>query len=71
MRYSTDTRPLENENVKTVINAVKKRLGKKGRLVIRPSGTEPLIRIMTEAEDKNQMLEAGQEVAEAVRNVSA
>ena len=71
VRYSTDTRPLENENVKTVINAVKKRLGKKGRLVIRPSGTEPLIRIMTEAEDKNQMLEAGQEVAEAVRNVSA
>ncbi|MBL4784127.1 MAG: phosphoglucosamine mutase [Cohaesibacteraceae bacterium] len=42
--------PLENEEVKTAIKAGRERLGSSGRLVIRPSGTEPLIRVMAEGD---------------------
>lgn len=69
IRY-TDIDPLEADDVKAVIAKVKKRLGKSGRIVIRKSGTEPLIRIMAEAEDKTKMLAAAEDVAEAVRKAS-
>lgn len=59
--------PLETAAVKTCIADVTKRLGKSGRLVIRKSGTEPLVRVMAEAEDEAVMLEAVEEVADAVR----
>lgn len=65
-RYG-DTDPLEDASVKAVITKVKKRLGKNGRLVIRKSGTEPLIRIMAEATDDAKMRAAVEDVAEAVR----
>ncbi len=44
-------KPLENPVVKAAIESAEARLGKSGRLVIRPSGTEPLIRVMAEADD--------------------
>ena len=44
--------PLENKQVKTAIEDASSRLGSKGRLVIRPSGTEPLIRVMAEGDDR-------------------
>jgi len=70
VRYAKGSQPLENAEVKAAIAKVKKRLGKSGRLVIRKSGTEPLIRIMTEATDKTKMLEAGEEIAELVRHAN-
>lgn len=66
VRYNSSA-PLENDNVKAAINAVETRLGSTGRLVIRKSGTEPLIRVMAEAEDADMMEEAVNEVADAVR----
>ena len=66
VRYK-DTDPLEDEAVKSVIEKTKKKLGKSGRLVIRKSGTEPLIRVMAEAEKKADMQDAAEAVAEAVR----
>lgn len=69
VRY-TDIDPLEDPKVKAVITAQKKRLGKTGRLVIRKSGTEPLIRVMTEATNKDKMLSAAEAVADAVRKAS-
>jgi len=45
--------PLEDETVKTAIADARARLGDKGRLIIRPSGTEPLIRVMAEADDRS------------------
>ncbi|ECE6962042.1 phosphoglucosamine mutase, partial [Salmonella enterica subsp. enterica] len=44
-------KPLEDKKVKTAIDDARDRLGKSGRLVIRPSGTEPLIRVMAEGDD--------------------
>ena len=44
-------KPLEEAPVKAAIEEARNRLGKSGRLVIRPSGTEPLIRVMAEGDD--------------------
>jgi phosphoglucosamine mutase len=43
--------PLENEEVIAAIQAGEQKLGNSGRLVIRKSGTEPLIRVMGEGDD--------------------
>ena len=50
-------KPLESAPVKAAIEDARSRLGNAGRLVIRPSGTEPLIRVMAEADDP-QLVEA-------------
>ncbi len=44
--------PLENSAVKKTIAANEKKLGRTGRILIRKSGTEPLIRVMAEGEDQ-------------------
>jgi phosphoglucosamine mutase len=44
-------KPLDDKRVKEAIADAEKRLGNQGRLVIRPSGTEPLIRVMAEGDD--------------------
>lgn len=49
--------PLDNDKVKKVIANSEKKLGEAGRLLIRKSGTEPVIRVMAEGED-NGMLNA-------------
>ena len=46
-------KPLESDPVKAMIEDARSRLGSGGRLVIRPSGTEPLIRVMAEADDRS------------------
>lgn len=50
VRYGSG-KPLELKPVKEAIAAAETRLGGSGRLVIRPSGTEPLIRVMAEGDD--------------------
>ncbi len=49
---TTGGKPLENKKVKSAIDEARDRLGNAGRLVIRPSGTEPLIRVMAEGDDR-------------------
>ena len=51
VRYPAGTAPLEAETVKAAIADAEQTLGKTGRVLIRKSGTEPLIRVMAEAED--------------------
>ncbi len=48
-------KPLENAQVRQVIAAAEAALAGKGRLVIRPSGTEPVIRVMAEGDDEQQV----------------
>ena len=62
--------PLEEDAVKEAIAAAEKQLGNKGRLVLRKSGTEPLLRVMAEATDAKLMDAAVESVADAVRAVS-
>jgi len=51
VRYANG-QPLEDTRVRKAIDAGKERLGGTGRLVIRPSGTEPVIRVMAEGDDE-------------------
>jgi phosphoglucosamine mutase len=51
VRYSNG-KPLEDKRVRKAIEGAKQKLGEKGRIVIRPSGTEPVIRVMAEGDDE-------------------
>jgi phosphoglucosamine mutase len=64
-------RPLENESVVKAIAAATERLGASGRLVIRPSGTEPVIRVMAEADDKALVDTLVADVCDAVAAAAA
>ncbi|CFX00266.1 phosphoglucosamine mutase [Candidatus Filomicrobium marinum] len=60
-------KPLEDERVKTAIEKAQTRLGNTGRLVIRPSGTEPVIRVMAEGDDEQLVGTVVGDICEAVR----
>lgn len=63
--------PLENELVRSAIDAGRLRLGNAGRLVIRPSGTEPVIRVMAEGDDGRLITNIVNEIAASIeRQVS-
>ena len=59
--------PLENDAVRAVIAEAERELSGRGRLVIRPSGTEPLIRVMAEGEDPQQVERVVDRICDAVR----
>lgn len=61
--------PLENEEVKRITKEVEQKLGRRGRVLLRKSGTEPLIRVMVEGEDEVQVTEFAHRIAEAVKAV--
>jgi len=63
-------KPLEAEPVKAAIAAAEARLGAGGRLVIRNSGTEPLVRVMGEAEDPALLAELVDGICEAVEQAA-
>lgn len=52
----------EKEAIKKAVSSIKKKLGKRGRIVVRASGTEPKIRIMVEGEDKKEIETYAQEI---------
>ena len=62
--------PLENQSVIDIIAGVERRLGNRGRLVIRKSGTEPLIRVMAEADDPAMVVEVVEEICAAVERAA-
>lgn len=69
VRYA-DGSPLEHDVVRRAIDVGKSRLGERGRLLVRPSGTEPLIRVMGEADDERLLQQVVGEVVEAVRKAA-
>lgn len=52
--------------IKAAIDEAKKEFGDNGRIVVRPSGTEPLIRVMTEGEDRVQTESIAKRVSEII-----
>ena len=67
VRFAGGDNPLESEEVKAVAADVEKRLEGKGRILLRKSGTEPLIRVMVECEDGALAKQCAEEIAEAVK----
>jgi phosphoglucosamine mutase len=63
-------KPLDDEAVKTVIAQAQADLDGKGRLVIRPSGTEPVIRVMAEGDDAKQVATLVERICAAVRKAA-
>ena len=69
VRFTGEHDPLESEAVKTVTQEVEKTLAGKGRVLLRKSGTEPLIRVMVEGEDATQVTALANQIADAVKAV--
>ncbi|MBZ0217481.1 MAG: hypothetical protein K8F25_13060, partial [Fimbriimonadaceae bacterium] len=62
--------PLAETSVIEAISNGTDRLGKNGRIVIRPSGTEPLIRVMAEGDDPDLVQSIVDDIASAVKAVA-
>ena len=58
--------PLETQHISLAIQAQRNRLGPEGRLLIRPSGTEPLIRVMAEGDDQELVTSVVNELVEMI-----
>jgi phosphoglucosamine mutase len=69
VRYKSG-KPLESAKVRSAISEAERRLNGHGRLIVRPSGTEPVIRIMGEGDDKMLVEEIVDEIVEALNNVA-
>ena len=64
-------KPLEDEQVKKVLAAAQVRLNGSGRLVVRASGTEPLIRVMAEGDDEKLVRDVVKDIVGAVKKDAA
>lgn len=71
VHLSGSTDPLNHQQVKDVIQEVELALADKGRLLIRKSGTEPLIRVMVEGEDKTLVTQYAQCIVDVIKKVNA
>ncbi len=67
VRLTKGSKPLENASVISAIKAAETKLGTKGRLVIRPSGTEPVIRVMAEGEDAQLVNQLVDELCDSIK----
>lgn len=66
VRFEKGQQPLESSAVKSVVKEVESALGDKGRVLLRKSGTEPLIRVMVEGEDEGNVRAYAQQIANEV-----
>jgi phosphoglucosamine mutase len=69
VRFAEGTKPLEDKDVKQAVIEAEKALGDKGRVLLRKSGTEPLVRVMVEANDPQDSSTWAEYIANAVRKV--
>jgi phosphoglucosamine mutase len=70
VRYNNG-QPLDNLGVQRAINDGKSKLGRAGRLVIRPSGTEPVIRVMAEGDDERLVKTVVSDIVHALSDAAA
>jgi phosphoglucosamine mutase len=70
VRYKSG-KPLEDAKVKSAISLAENKINGHGRLVIRPSGTEPVIRVMAEGDDRQLIETLVDDVVAALTHVAA
>jgi phosphoglucosamine mutase len=70
VRYKSG-QPLQQDSVVTAIESARQQLGNGGRLVIRPSGTEPVIRVMAEGDDRDLVVRVVDDVVDALSKAAA
>lgn len=67
VRYQPGSNPMEEDKVQDAVKTAENELGENGRVLLRKSGTEPLIRVMVEAHEKDLAQRCAQNIAEAVK----
>ncbi|TMP28629.1 phosphoglucosamine mutase [Pseudoalteromonas rubra] len=70
VRYAKGTDPVSAEAVQQAVRDVESDLGDKGRVLLRKSGTEPVVRVMVEAEQEKQVIDFATKIAQVVESVS-
>jgi phosphoglucosamine mutase len=63
--------PLENPEVKNAILEAEKKLGNEGRVLVRKSGTEKLIRVMVEGKNQKQIEETAHQIANKIHSINS
>ncbi|MBX9728477.1 MAG: phosphoglucosamine mutase, partial [Sphingopyxis sp.] len=71
VRYAKGQKPLDADSVKAAIADGERALAGSGRLVIRPSGTEPVIRVMAEGDNGDQVTEVVERICAAVAEAAS
>lgn len=71
VRFGGGANPLEHATVKQASERVTQAMAGRGRVLLRKSGTEPLVRVMVEGEDEAQVRGYAEELAKLVSEVSA
>jgi phosphoglucosamine mutase len=62
---------MKNQAVQEAVSSAEKNLGNDGRVLLRPSGTEPLIRVMVEGREATQVTQLAGEIASVVESVTS
>jgi len=71
VRFQGQHDPLASEQVTQTVKSVETGLADRGRILLRKSGTEPLIRVMVEGEDEAEVRAAANRIADSVRAATA
>ena len=71
VRMSSRQDVSDNETIRSAVARVENELGRSGRVLLRPSGTEPVIRVMVEGEDPHIVEKLARQLSEVVADVVA